>query len=153
MPRVMEHVAWERYASPSLIIMFLIKVVVARFNVCYWTIKGLDESGMIEDDIVLNAMNLYKQKCLYFILFYFKYCWFLLKPYPYFAAIFAGKWKVGEFNILTQNVLFKDQRIGVAPNGVVVANNQTPYKMQPPRAKDEHEGEEAETMCQGQGNN
>lgn len=68
MPRVMEHVAWERYASPSLIIMFLIKVVVARFNVCYWTIKGLDESGMIEDDIVLNAMNLYKQKCLYFIL-------------------------------------------------------------------------------------
>jgi hypothetical protein len=38
-----------------------IKAVVAKFTICYWTIEEFDESGKTEDDIVLDAMNLYKQ--------------------------------------------------------------------------------------------
>jgi hypothetical protein len=40
-----------------------IKVAVAKFIGCYWTIKDVGESGTTKDDVVLNAMNLYKQKC------------------------------------------------------------------------------------------
>jgi hypothetical protein len=68
-----------------------IKVVVAKFTGCYWTIKDVDESGKIEDIIVLDAMNLYKQKCGK--AYVFKHCWLLLKNYLHFAAIFMGKRK------------------------------------------------------------
>ena len=40
-----------------------IKVAVAKFIGCHCQIKDLDESGKTEDDIVCDAMNLYKQKC------------------------------------------------------------------------------------------
>ena len=36
---------------------------MAKFTDCYWTIKDLDESRKTKDDIVLDSMNLYKQKC------------------------------------------------------------------------------------------
>ena len=54
-----------------------IKVVVARFIGCCWTIKDVGESSTTEDDVVLNVMNLYKQKCGK--TFVFKHCWLLLK--------------------------------------------------------------------------
>lgn len=72
----------------------------------------------------------------------------MLKPYPRFATIFMGKWMAGRFDIPTPNALLVDQRVRVAPNGVVVAINQAPYKMQPYGAKVEHEGEGADTTCQ-----
>ena len=49
-----------------------IKVVATRFIGCYLTIKDLDNSGKIEDDVVLDAMNLYKRKCGK--AFVFKHC-------------------------------------------------------------------------------
>lgn len=62
-----------------------------------------------------------------------------------------GKWMVGGFDIPTPNAVLVDRRVRVAPNGVVVAINQAPYKMQPHCAKVEHEGEGAGTTCEGQG--
>ena len=74
---------------------------MAKFTGCYWTIKDLDESGKSEDDIVQDAMNLYKQKCgKAFVL---KHCWLLLKSYPRFAAIFMGKRKAGGYNLPAPN--------------------------------------------------
>ena len=54
-----------------------IKCDVAKFTGCYVSVKDLQESGKTEDDIVLDAMNLYKQKVgKAFVL---KHCWLLLK--------------------------------------------------------------------------
>ena len=54
-----------------------IKQFVAKFSGCYQSVKDLNESGKSEDDFVLDAMSLYKQKCgKAFVL---KYCWFTTK--------------------------------------------------------------------------
>ena len=39
-----------------------IKAAVAKFSGCYVSVTDLQESGKSEDDIVADAMNLYKQK-------------------------------------------------------------------------------------------
>ena len=92
-----------------------IKQFVAKFSGCYLSVKDLNESGKSEDDIVLDAINLYKQKCgKAFIL---KHCWLLLKSYLRFAAIFMGKRKTGGFNPPTPNALHVDLRDLLSPNG------------------------------------
>ena len=106
---------------------------MAKFTGCYWTIKDLDESGKSEDDIVQDAMNLYKQKCgKAFVL---KHCWLLLKSYPRFAAIFMGKRKAGEYDLPTPNQLPVDRRDVVSPNGDVLPTESAPAQIRPQGAK------------------
>ena len=77
--------------------------------------KDLNESGKSEDDIVLDAMSLYKQKCgKAFVL---KHCWLLLKSYPRFSTIFMGKRKGGGFNPPSRDALPVDSRDLLSPNG------------------------------------
>jgi hypothetical protein len=91
-----------------------IKCVVAKFTGCYVSVKDLQESGKTEDDIVLDAMNLYKQKCgKPFVL---KHCWLLLKSYPRFAAIFMGKRKAAGLDLPAPNLLPVDRRDVLSPN-------------------------------------
>jgi hypothetical protein len=91
-----------------------IKCVVAKFTGCYVSVKDLQESGKTEDDIVLDAMNLYKQKVgKAFVL---KHCWLLLKSYPRFAAIFMGKQKAAGLDLPTPNLLPVDRRDVSSPN-------------------------------------
>ena len=110
-----------------------IKTVVAKFTGCYWSIKYLDESGKIEDDIVLDAMNLCKQKCgKAFVL---KHCWLLLKNYPRFATIFMGKRKAGGFDLPAPNLLPVDRRDLVSPNGEALPTESAPAQIRPQGAK------------------
>ena len=88
---------------------------MAKFTGCYLSVKDLNECEKTEDDIVLDAMNLYKQKRgKAFVL---KHCWLLLKNYPRFAAIFMGKRKAGRFDPPTPNALPIDRRDLLSPNG------------------------------------
>ena len=114
---------------------------MAKFTGCYESMKDLDESGKTEDDVVLDAMNLYKQKCGK--AFVFKHCWFLLKGYPRFASIFMGKRKAGGFDLPAQNALPVDRCNLVSPNGEALptASAPTPAHIRPQGAKsskDEH---------------
>ena len=110
-----------------------IKTVVAKFTGCYWSIKDLDESGKTEDDIVLDAMNLYKQKCgKAFVL---KHCWLLLKSYPRFAAIFMGKRKAGGFDLPAPNLLPVDRRDVLSSNGEALPTEPAPAHIRPQGAK------------------
>jgi hypothetical protein len=110
-----------------------IKVVVAKFTECYWTIEEFDESGKTEYDIVLDAMNLYKQKCGK--AFVFKHCWLLLKNYPRFVAIFMGKQKARGYDMLALNQLPVDRRDVVSPNGDVLPTEPSPAQLRPQGAK------------------
>jgi hypothetical protein len=101
-----------------------IKTFVAKFIGCYWSIKDLDESGKTDGDVVLDAMNLYKQKCgKPFVL---KHCWLLLKSYPRFAANFMGKRKAGGFDLPAPNPLPVDRRDLVSPNGEALPSESAP---------------------------
>lgn len=63
-----------------------IKVVLGKFNAYYDTIKDLDDSRLMKDNNILNALALYKQKVgKNFVL---KNCWVLLRTYPRFNIIF-----------------------------------------------------------------
>ena len=110
-----------------------IKTVVAKFTCCYWSIKDLDESGKTEDDVVLDAMNLYKQKCGK--TFVFKHCWLLLKGYPRFVAIFMGKRKAGGFDHPSPNVFPVDRRDLVSPNGEALPTKSALAHIRPQGAK------------------
>ena len=106
---------------------------MAKFTGCYWSIKDLDESGKTKNDIVLHAMNLYKQKCgKAFVL---KHCRLLLKNYPRFAAIFIGKRKVGGFDLPPPNLLSVDRRDLFSPNGEALPTESTPTQIRPQGAK------------------
>ena len=69
------------------------------------------------------------QCCITIFLNYYYYY------FPTFGAIFMEKWKVEGFYMPTPNPLHVDQCARVAPNGAVVASNQTPTKSQPPSGK------------------
>lgn len=100
---------------------------MAKFTGCYLSVKDLDESGKIEDDIVLDAMNLYKQKCgKAFVL---KHCWLLLKSYPRFATIFMGKRKAGGFELPSPNALPMDCRDLLSPNGEAISTESPPAQI------------------------
>ena len=102
---------------------------MAKFTGCYWSIKDLDESGKTKNDIVLHAMNLYKQKCgKAFVL---KHCKLLLKYYSRFAVIFIGKQKVGGFDLLAPNLLSVDRRDLFSPNGEAFPIESTPTQIRP----------------------
>ena len=110
-----------------------IKASVAKFTGCYLSVKDLDESGKTEDDIVLDAMNLYKQKCgKAFVL---KHCWLLLKSYPRFATIFMGKRKAGGFELPSPNALPVDRRDLLSPNGEAISTESPPTQIRPQGAK------------------
>jgi hypothetical protein len=102
-----------------------IKTSVAKFVGCYnCSIKELDESGKTEDDVVIDAMNLYKIKCgKPFVL---KHCWLLLQSYPRVAAIFMGKRKGGGFDLPASNPLPVDRRDLVSPNGEALPSQSSP---------------------------
>jgi hypothetical protein len=55
---------------------------------CYEQIKALDESGRTDDDIILDALQLFEQKVGR--PFAHKHCWLLLRDHPRFAAIFRS---------------------------------------------------------------
>ena len=110
-----------------------IKQAVAKFTGCYESMKGLDESGKSEDDVILDAMNLYKQKCGK--AFVFKHCWFLLKSYHRFAAIFIGKRKAGGFDLPNRNALPVDRRDLVSPNGEALPTASAPAYIRPQGVK------------------
>jgi hypothetical protein len=108
---------------------------VAKFTGCYVSVKDLDESGKTKDDIVLNAMNLYKQKVgKAFVL---KHCWLLLKIYPRFATIFMGKWKAAGFDLPAPNLLPVDRRDALSPNpnGEALPTESAPAQIRPQGAK------------------
>ena len=106
---------------------------MAKFSGCYLSVKDMNESGKSEDDIVLDAMNLYKQKCgKTFVL---KHCWLLLKNYPRFAAIFMGKRKAGGFDPSTPNTLHIDRRDLLSPNGEAPSTDSPPAHIRPQAAK------------------
>ena len=90
-----------------------IKAAVAKFSGCYVSVTDLQESGKSEDDIVLDALNLYKQKVgKPFLL---KHCWLLLKSYPRFAAIFMAKRKAAGLDLPAPNLLPVDRRDALSP--------------------------------------
>ena len=106
---------------------------MAKFSGCYLSVKDMNESGKNDDDIVLDAMNLYKQKCgKAFVL---KHCWLLLKSYHRFAAIFMGKQKAGKFDPSTPNVLPVDRRDLLSPNGEAPSIDSPPAQIGPQGAK------------------
>ena len=106
---------------------------MAKFSGCYWTIKDLDESGKTKDDIVLDAMNLYNQKCGK--TFIFKHFWLLLKNYPHFAAIIMDKWKTARYDVPAPNQLLVDRNDVVPPNGDVLPTVSSPAQIRPQGAK------------------
>ena len=65
-----------------------LKASIAKFVGCYEQIKSLDESGRIEDDIILDALQFFEQKVGR--PFAHKHCWLLLRDHPQFAAIFRA---------------------------------------------------------------
>ena len=95
--------------------------------------QRLDEIGKTEDDVVLDAINLYKQKCEN--AFVFKHWWLLLKGYPRFAAIFMGKRKAGGFELPAPNALPVDRRDLVSPNGEALPTESAPAHIRPQGAK------------------
>ena len=112
-----------------------IKTVVAKFTGCYVSVKDLDESGKTEDDIVLDATNLYKQKCgKAFVL---KHCWLLLKSYPRFATIFMGKRKAARFDLPAPNLLPIDRHdvLSPNPNGEALPTKSALARIRPQGAK------------------
>ena len=110
-----------------------IKQFVAKFSSCYLSVKDLNGSGKNEDDIVLDAMNLYKKKCgKAFVL---KHCWLLLKSYPRFAAIFMGKRKAGGFDPPSRDALLVDRRDLLFPNGEAPSAESPPAQIRPQGAK------------------
>jgi hypothetical protein len=101
-----------------------IKTSVAKFVGCYCSIQDLDQSGKTEDDVVLDAMNLYKLKCgKPFVL---KHCWLLLKSYPRFAAIFMAKRMGGGIDLPAPNPLPVDRRDQLSPNGEALPSQSSP---------------------------
>ena len=110
-----------------------IKQFVAKFSGFYLSVKNLNESGKNEDDIVLDAMNLYKQK--YRKTFVLKHCWLLLKSYPRFSAIFMGKRKAGGFDPPSRDALLVDRRDLLSLNGEAPSTDSPPAHIRPQAAK------------------
>ena len=104
-----------------------IKQSVAKFSGCYQSVTDLNESGKSEDDFIVDAMTLYKQKCgKPFVL---KHCWLLLKTYPRFAAIFMAKRKgLGSH----PQGLPVDRRDLLSPNGQPPSTESVPGHTTPP---------------------
>ena len=110
-----------------------IKQYVAKFSGCYQSVKDLNESGKCKDDVVLDAMSLYKQKCgKAFVL---KHCWLLLKTYPRFAAIFMGKRKSQGFDLPSKEGLHVDRRDLLSLNGQAPSTESPPAQTRPHGAK------------------
>ena len=110
-----------------------IKQYVAKFSGYYLSMKDLNESGKSEDDIVLDAMGLYKQKCgKTFVL---KHCWLLLKSYPRFSTIFMGKRKGGGFDPPSRYALPVDRRDLFSPNGEAPSAESPPAQIRPQGVK------------------
>jgi hypothetical protein len=65
-----------------------LKASIAKFVGCYEQIKALDESGRTDDDIIIDALQLFEQKVGR--PFAHKHCWLLLRDHPRFSAIFKS---------------------------------------------------------------
>ena len=65
-----------------------LKASIAKFVGCYEQIKALDENGRTDDDIILDALQLFEQKVGR--PFAHKHCWLLLRDHSRFAAIFRS---------------------------------------------------------------
>ena len=65
-----------------------LKASITKFVGCYEQIKALDESGRTDDDIIVDALQLFEQKVGR--PFAHKHCWLLLRDHPRFAAIFRS---------------------------------------------------------------
>ena len=63
-----------------------LKASIAKFVGCYEQIKALDKSGRTDDDIIVDALQLFEQKVGR--PFAHKHCWLLLRDHPRFATIF-----------------------------------------------------------------
>ena len=116
-----------------------IKQYVVKFSGCYQSVKDLNESEKSEDDFVLDAMSLYKQKCGK--VFVLKHCWFLLKSYSRFAAIVMGKQKGGGFDPPSREGLPVDNRDLLSSNGQALSTESPPAQIRPHGArssKNEH---------------
>ena len=61
-----------------------LKASIAKFVGCYEQIKALDKSGRTDDDIIVDALQLFEQKVGR--PFAHKHCWLLLRDHPLFAA-------------------------------------------------------------------
>ena len=65
-----------------------LKASIAKFVGCYEQIKALDESGRTDDDVIVDALQLFEQKVGR--PFVHKHCWLLLRDHPRFGAIFRS---------------------------------------------------------------